>query len=183
MRKKDDSVIRRTKRVLGMLLLVTAVAAGQSGGPGGPPPDGGPPFGGHGPGHPGGPPGPRSGDGTISTMRGGLQLGPPGRWWDDSSFAKTLGLRQEQKEKMDAVFNANKGTIFQRFQSLQLEESRLEDLTHRVQPEEASIFDAIDRVSQARSALEKANAHMLLLIRHEMDQGQIERLEQQRNRH
>ena len=28
-----------------------------------------------------------------STMRPGLQLGPPGRWWDDKHFAKDLQLR------------------------------------------------------------------------------------------
>jgi len=113
-------------------------------------------------------------------MRGGLQLGPPGRWWDDRGFAKSLGLRPEQKRKMDDIFNANKGTILLRYQSLQQEEARLEDATREAQLDEASIFAAIDRVAQARASLEKANAHMLLLIRREMDKDQAERLEEHR---
>jgi len=113
-------------------------------------------------------------------MRGGLQLGPPGRWWDDRGFAKSLGLRPEQKKKMDDIFNANKGTILLRYQSLQQDEARLEDATREEQLDEASIFAAIDRVAQARASLEKANAHMLLLIRREMDKDQTERLEEHR---
>jgi Spy/CpxP family protein refolding chaperone len=113
-------------------------------------------------------------------MRGGLQLAPPGRWWDDKGFAKSLGLRPEQRKKMDDIFNANKGTILLRYQSLQQEEAHLEDITREPQLNEPTIFAAIDRVAQARAALEKANAHMLLLIRQEMDKDQTERLEQHR---
>ncbi len=113
-------------------------------------------------------------------MRGGLQLGPPGRWWDDSGFAKNLGLRPEQKERMDGIFNANKTAILKSFQSLQQEEGRMEEVSHQGQPEEPAIFAAIDRVTQARATLEKANAHMVLLLRQAMDKDQIERLEQHR---
>jgi hypothetical protein len=42
---------------------------------------------------------------ASNTMRGGLQLGPPGRWWDDKHFAKTLHLRPEQKKRMDDLFD------------------------------------------------------------------------------
>ena len=174
------------------LFLLTAVSslAQRSPGGGGPPPGGGPQYGnpspggppGQGPGDRGGSPPPNSpgSEGTTSTMRGGLQLGPPGRWWDDKGFAKSLGLRLDQKEKMDTIFNANKGTILLRYQSLQQEEARLEDATRQPQLDETAIFAGIDRVAQARASLEKANAHMLMLIRQEMDKNQIERLEQHR---
>ena len=102
-------------------------------------PDGGGP-----PGHrgPGGPPwGPQGGfskpDGTTSTMRGGLQLGPPGRWWDDPEFAKDLGLRPEQKTRMDDIFNANRAEIFGSFTTLLNEESTLEKITQENHPDEA----------------------------------------------
>ena len=175
-----------------LLIAASSFAQGHGPGGGGPPPGGGPQYGNPGPGGPppgqgpgsrgGPPPPPRSSasDGTTSTMRGGLQLGPPGRWWDDRGFAKSLGLRPEQKKKMDDIFNANKGIILLRYQSLQQEEARLEDATREEQLDEASIFAAIDRVAQARASLEKANAHMLLLICREMDKDQTERLEEHR---
>jgi len=113
-------------------------------------------------------------------MRGGLQLGPPGRWWDDHSFAKGLGLRSDQKSRMDDIFNANKSAIFSSYQSLVAAESDLEKFTRQANPAEADIFAAIDRAAAARASLEKANAHMLLAIRHEMTDEQLKRLDSHR---
>ena len=73
------------------------------------------------------PPGP--GDGTQSTMRGGLQLGPPGRWWDDKEFAQELGLSAAQARRMDGIFQANRSTLLDLYRSLQQQESILERLT------------------------------------------------------
>ena len=53
-----------------------------------------------------------NGRGSVeSTMRGGLQLGPPGRWWDDKAFATSVGLNSDQQHRMDDVFGANKGNL------------------------------------------------------------------------
>ena len=189
------SSLRRT--LLGACLLCTGSGLfAQGRGPGGGGPGGGGPHGGGqlngGPsfGEPrstfptvnpsgrGLPPSPGSGSrGTNSSMRGGLQLGPPGRWWDDKSFAKSLGLSKEQQKKMDAVFNSSKSSLLENYKALQREESKLEKATREARPDEARIFAGIDAVAQARAALEKANAHMLLLVRQEMDVDQIARME------
>jgi Spy/CpxP family protein refolding chaperone len=182
--------VPRVKLVLfsGLLLTVTgAFAQTQPQAPGDCPPpmpnrgpgaqmgfpDGGPP--GRGP--RGGFPGP---DGAMG-MRGWLPLGPPGRWWDDPDFAKDLGLTPEQKSKMDDIFNAHKAEIFSSYTSLLTEESALEKITHEIHPDEAGVFSAIDRIARARASLEKANAHMLLAIRREMDDKQLERMESHRH--
>jgi Spy/CpxP family protein refolding chaperone len=124
--------------------------------------------------------GPAAQPGSNNTPRGGPQLGPPGRWWDDQDFAKSLGLSKEQQRKMDAAFNMSKGSIVDSYKTLQKEESRLEKLTKQSKPDEAQIFAAIDAVAQARTALEKANAHMLLLVRQQMDEDQISRMDKLR---
>jgi hypothetical protein len=180
---------RQVRRVLfSGLLLVGASAFAQGPGQGNCPPPGpgqGPgaqmgfPDGGgpHGQGTPGGPGGGFSRpDGTSSTMRGGLQLGPPGRWWDDLMFAKDLGISPEQTTKMDNIFNARKAEIFGAYNSLLSQESALEKITQEKHPDEAGLFSAIDRIALARASLEKANARMLLAIRREMDDKQLERL-------
>jgi hypothetical protein len=113
-------------------------------------------------------------------MRGGLQLGPPGRWWDDLMFAKDLGISPEQTTRMDNVFNTRKAEIFGAYNSLLNEESALEKITHEKHPDETGLFSAIDRIALARASLEKANARMLLAIRREMDDKQLERLESHR---
>jgi Spy/CpxP family protein refolding chaperone len=180
--------------VAGLLLVVSSSALAQGRGPsGGGPPGGGPPGGGMG-GPGGGMGGPGKGMGgpgsnfmspsrpasnrTINSAGKSLQLGPPGRWWDDKKFAAGLGLRTDQQKKMDAVFNANKGVILQRYETLQQEESKMAALTSESKLQEDAIFAQVDRVSQARAALEKASAHLSLLLRQEMDAEQITKLEQ-----
>lgn len=144
------------------------------GGPGGPPGD-------YGRDHGGPPPGnsPEAGA-TASTMRGGLQLGPPGRWWDDKHFAKELKLRPDQQRQMDATFESNRSVLLKRFGDLQQEQNRMETMTRAKTLDEGVLFAQIDRVAQARADLEKANTHYLLEIRNQMDADQISRLEQHR---
>lgn len=140
---------------------------------GGPPPPGE-----QGDRHPPPPPGPA--DGLRSTLRGGLQLGPPGRWWDDKEFAQELGLTAAQARQMDEIFQANRGTLLRLYRSLEQQESILEQLTTGNHLREEQIFQQIDRVSGARAALEKASAHMLLEIRKQMTAEQTARLDQHR---
>ena len=112
-----------------------------------------------------------------SDNRAGLQFGPPGRWWDDRGFAKNLKLRPDQQQRMDAIFEQNRGALMARFQGLQQAEAQLDELSKSPAPDEAALFAQIDRVAQARAELEKANTHLLLQIRKEMDAEQIKRLE------
>lgn len=127
----------------------------------------------------GGPP-PSGGNAPTSSMRGGLQLGPPGRWWDDKKFAKTLGLNPDQQKRMDSVFGQNRDMLLSRQDALQRAESRLELLTHTGKPSEGALFSEIDHVTQARADLEKAYTHMLLQLRDEMTPDQIGKLEDHR---
>jgi hypothetical protein len=129
---------------------------------------------------PHGTPPPSSGTAPTSSMRGGLQMGPPGRWWDDGHFAKTLGLNGDQQKRMDSVFGQNRDALLSRLENLKKAEQRLETLTHSSHPTESALFTEIDRVAQARADLEKANTHMLLQIRDEMTSDQINKLEDHR---
>jgi hypothetical protein len=113
-------------------------------------------------------------------MRGGLQLGPPGRWWDDKEFAQELGLSAAQARRMDGILQANRGTLLDLYRSLQQQESILERLTTGTRLNEEQILQQIDRVTSARGTLEKANARMLLQIRKQMTDEQTEKLDQHR---
>jgi len=122
--------------------------------------------------------GPASGPASGSTeSQGGLQLGPPGRWWDNKEFARTIGLDSRQQKRLDEVFDGNKDTLVKLYKSLQHEESQLEKLTRSRELDENHIFQQIDRVTAARGELEKANAHRLLLIRKELTPEQTAKLD------
>ncbi len=127
----------------------------------------------------GGPP-PLSGGTSTGSMRGGLQLGQPGRWWDDKKYAKSLGLNSDQQKRMDSVFGQNRDVLLSRQDALQHAEGRLDALTHTNKPSESALFAEIDHVTQARADLEKAYTHMLLQLRDEMTQDQIGKLEDYR---
>jgi hypothetical protein len=81
---------------------------------------------------------------------------------------------------MDAIFEQNRPALSVRLQALQQAESQLAEAAKGPDPDEAALFSQIDRVSQARAELEKANTHMLLQIRKEMDPAQISHLQNQR---
>jgi len=170
------------------LLLAGTVALAQRPGGGGPPP-GGMGGGERNGGIPGSPsPNARTGDsntGPATNGRNGMpgapgQSGLSGRWWDDKSVAKTLGLSKDQQKRMDGVFAANRPQLLESYNALQREESNLEALNKEKKPDEAKILASIDAVAQARAALAKANAHMLLQVRQELDAEQNERIQKLR---
>jgi Spy/CpxP family protein refolding chaperone len=170
---------------LALAASTPSLAQGRGGGPPGGGPGGG--MGGpQGPNRmPGGIGGPRFGSvpnqqprpQSQPDSRGGLQLGPPGRWWDDHSFAKNLKLRPDQQTRMDAIFEQNRGSLITSFQNVQQAEALMQELAKSPTPEELALFTQIDRVAQARSDLEKATTHLFLQLRREMDADQITRLE------
>ena len=109
---------------------------------------------------------------------GGLHLGPSGRWWDNKDAAKLVGLNSVQQHRMDDIFTVNRDVLLKSLKTLQHEESQLEKITRARELDENQIFQQIDRVTQARGELEKANAHMLLQIRKELTPDQTAKLDE-----
>jgi hypothetical protein len=54
----------------------------------------------------------------VGASHGSLQVGPPGRWWDDKHFARDLKLRPEQQQRMDEIFEQNRGPLLKSYESL-----------------------------------------------------------------
>lgn len=154
---------------------------GRPGGmPGGRTGFGGPPGGGHEIGRGGNNNGPsmnapRTDSGNFS--HSSVRLGPPGRWWDNSGFAQSVGLRKDQRKKMDSIFDSNKHALLESYQTLQREENKLANISKQSQPDKAQLFAAIDSVNQARASLEKVTTQMLLQIRQQMDPDQLTRID------
>ena len=107
----------------------------------------------------------------------GLRLAPPGRWWDDSSIAKDLRLDSRQQHRMDDVFGANRDNLLKLYKNLQQEESSLAKTIRAKDLDEGQIFQQIDRVTEARAELEKAEVHVSLQIRKELTPEQSAKLD------
>ena len=78
---------------------------------------------------------------------------------------------------MDSIFNANKSAIVGSYKAFLREQSKLDEISKDPKVDKERIFAAIDAVSQARSALQKATTEMNLQIRQQMAPDQVEKLE------
>ena len=175
------------RRLMFALLFSAATAAGAAAqGPGGAHGPGGP--GGHGPGFPGagggpggnpngGPGGAPTSGGNIPGSRGALQRGPAGRWWDNTGYAHNVGLTGDQQRRMDGVFAENRSALVGGLDNLRKAETRLSAVYATDHPSESAVNAEIQNVAQARADLEKASSHMVLEIRNEMTQEQLNKLD------
>jgi Spy/CpxP family protein refolding chaperone len=159
---------------LAAVLGINAFAQHGGGNPAGPP-TGGPVR--SGPGGPAGPPSASPGARTREAPEPGVRFGPVGRWWDDKSTVKSIGLSGEQQKRMDTIFNANKPEILARYQDFLKVQSKLEAVSKDPKASQEQTFAVIDAVNQARAALQKAAAQMYLQVRQQLDPEQMEKLE------
>jgi Spy/CpxP family protein refolding chaperone len=110
-------------------------------------------------------------------MERAFHLGPPGRWWNNTPFATQLGLTTEQQKRMEMVFEQNRPTLINLNAAVRKAEAEMEPLLAADQPDEAKVLAQIDRIAQARTELEKANARMLLGMRRILTREQWTRLQ------
>ena len=94
-----------------------------------------------------------------------LPGGLGGRWWRAPQMVEKLGLTPDQQKKMDDVFDQNRLKLIDLTASVDKEEAILEPLVSAEQPDADKIRAQVNRVADARSELEKANANMLLGLR------------------
>jgi Spy/CpxP family protein refolding chaperone len=169
-------------RMLGysMVVLLAAAAFAQSAamaGPGqgpGPGMDQGPHMR-----HPG-PEGPMDHDGMHARMPGpgGMEdhMAHMGKWWKNSELMQRIGLTEQQSQQIEKAFQDHRLQLIDLHAALEKQEVQLEPLMEADRPDEAQVIAQIDRVAQARAALEKSNAQMLLAIRRVLTVDQWKKL-------
>jgi Spy/CpxP family protein refolding chaperone len=95
----------------------------------------------------------------------GLRMGPGGMWWKNPALVQRLTLTPEQTKKMDDIFQASRISLVDLKAGVEKQELMLEPMLSANPPDTAKTLAQIDKVAQARAALEKENAKMLLGIR------------------
>jgi Spy/CpxP family protein refolding chaperone len=103
-----------------------------------------------------------------------------GRWWDEKTVVRAVGLGKAQQKQMDATFNADKPGILSSYKTFLNEQAKLNALSKDPNADKERLFAAIDAVNQARAALQKATTQMQLQIRQQMSPDQIQKLEKLR---
>ena len=105
------------------------------------------------------------GPGGPPPMERAFHGGGPGRWWDNPNIAQQVGITDDQKKKMDDIFQQHKLQLIDLKAVVEKQEAILQPLIGADQPDESKILSQIDAIAQARAELEKANARMLFGIR------------------
>jgi Spy/CpxP family protein refolding chaperone len=121
----------------------------------------------HGPDH-----GPGGGPPMERAFHGGH-----GRWWDNPRVAQQIGLTDDQKKKMDDIFEQHRLKLVDLNATLEKDEIILHPLLQADQLDEQKILSQIDAIAQARAELEKAHARMLFGIRKVLTPDQWKKLQ------
>jgi Spy/CpxP family protein refolding chaperone len=102
---------------------------------------------------------------------------PPGRWWNDPNIAQTVGLNPTQIKKMDEIFNGARDHLIDLDGAVRKAEGGLQPLVDADQIDRAKVMAQLDRLTQAKSELEKATVQMLVDIRMQLTHDQWVKLE------
>lgn len=105
-----------------------------------------------------------------------------GRWWNNPQVAQQIGLTDDQKAKMDDIFQQNRLQLIDLHAALQKQEVLLRPMLEADQPDESKVLSQIDAIAQARAELEKANARMLFGIRKVLTPDQWKKLQAMHSR-
>jgi len=105
-----------------------------------------------------------------------VRVSRPGKWWKDSDQMRTIGVSDEQVQKIEKIFQGHRLDLIDLRAALEKQEAILEPLVEADQPDEAQVVAQIDKVAQARANLEKGNAQMLLAIRRVLTVDQWKKL-------
>lgn len=103
--------------------------------------------------------------------------GNHGRWWDNPHVAQKVGLTDDQKQRMDAIFERDRPQLKELNATLKKEEATLHPLLQADNLDEHKVLRQIDVVAQARANLEKANARMLFGLRKVLTPDQWKKLQ------
>ncbi len=107
-----------------------------------------------------------------------MGLGLGGKWWDRPMLVQRFGLTQEQRERMNGILQQHRLHLVDLRANLQKAEIELEPLVNADEPNDAAVMEQVSKVAEARAELEKANAKLLLDIRHQLTTAQWQQMRQ-----
>jgi len=132
---------------------------------------------------PGGPGGPGQGfSGHRPPMERAMR-GEHGRWWNNPQVVEKLNLTDEQRKSMDDIYQQHREQLIDLRASVEKAEVAMEPLMNADQPNESAVLSQIDKVAQARSELEKANARFLFQLRSKLTPDQWKQVQEFRQSH
>src|SRR5262249_34686578 len=102
-----------------------------------------------------------------------------GAWWTNTQLVTRLGLTDDQKAKIQRAFENHRPTLESSTALLDKEEAQLAKLLAADTIDRNAVLSQIDRVTQARSEMERINSVMTLEMRESLTRAQWTQLQQQ----
>ena len=99
-----------------------------------------------------------------------------GAWWMNTALMQRLGITDDQKAKIERVFENHRQAIVSTTDELERQEAVLARLLDTDPVDRNAVYTQIDRVTQARSEMERAGALMTLEMREYLTRAQWEQL-------
>ena len=106
-----------------------------------------------------------------------------GRWWNNPKIAQAINLTDDQKKKMDDIFQQHRLKLVDLHANLEKQQIMMRPMIEADQPNESQVLAQIDKIAQARADLEKADAHMLFDIRKVLTADQWQKLKALHEQH
>lgn len=103
--------------------------------------------------------------------------GPSPAWWTNTNLLTQLGLRDDQKAKIQGIYENHKQNIASDSEALDKQEAQLRTLLAADPVDHNAVLAQIDRVAQARADLERSNSAMTLEMREVLTGAQWAKLQ------
>jgi Spy/CpxP family protein refolding chaperone len=107
--------------------------------------------------------------------RGGM-----GSWWNNPEIAEKIGLNDQQKQQLEKISQARRLKMIDLRADLEKQQVILGPMLQAFHPDEAQVLAQVDKVSQARAALEKERVQAMLATRNVLTEDQWNKLKESR---
>src|SRR5262245_41194345 len=112
-----------------------------------------------------------------NALTGGLDVQVGGAWWTDAGIIASLGLRDDQKARIERAFENHRLNLVSNRNTLEKEETQLTQLLNTERLDRNTVSAQIQRVVNARGEMERTNAAMMLEMREQLTMAQWTQLQ------
>lgn len=116
-------------------------------------------------------------DGNVMYFRTGRFMGRGmGAWWKNPELAQKVGLSDDQTQQLEKISYQSKLQMIDLRATLEKEQLNLHQQLESDQPNEDSVLGQVDKVAEARAAIEKARVQTMLATRKVLTPDQWKKL-------
>jgi Spy/CpxP family protein refolding chaperone len=100
-----------------------------------------------------------------------------GEWWNDPEIAQRVGLSDQQKQQLEKISQDARLKMIDLRANLEKQQVILAPMLRAYNADEAQVLAQIDKVTQARAALERARVQAMLASRKVLTEDQWKKLQ------